>query len=52
MSINNEYIHKNHIKSLSINVKHLIYYIEAMIPKDRRTMNDIYPIEMTESQKD
>ena len=52
MSISNEYIHKNNIKSLSINVRHLIYYIEAMIRKDRRTMSDIYPIEMTEAQKD
>ena len=52
MSISNEDIHKNHVKTLSINVKHLIYYIEAMIPKDRRTMGDIYPVEMTEAQKD
>jgi hypothetical protein len=52
MSISNEYIHKNNIKSLSINVRHLIYYIESMIRKDRRTMSDIYPIEMTEAQKD
>ena len=51
MSISNEYIHKNNIKSLSINVRHLIYYIEAMIPKDRRTMGDIYPVEMTEAHK-
>lgn len=52
MSISNEDIHKNHVKTLSINVKHLIYYIEAMVPKDKKTMGDIYPVEMTEAQKD
>ena len=52
MSISNEDINNNHVKTLSINVSHVIRYVEAMIPKDKKTIADIYPVEMHETQKD
>ena len=51
MSISNEDISNNHVKTLSIGVKHLMYYIGALVPKDKKTMGDIYPIEVTAEQK-
>ena len=52
MSISNEDIHNNHVKTLSISVKYVMGYIEAMVPKDKKTISEIYPVEMHESQKD
>jgi hypothetical protein len=51
MSISSEDIHNNHLKTLSIGVKHLMYCIEEMVPKDKRTRAPIYPVELTEEQK-
>ena len=34
-----------------IRISHVIRYINAMIPKDKITMQDSYPVEMNENQK-
>ena len=52
MSTSNEDIYNNHVKTLSISVKHVMGYIEAMVPKDKKTISEIYPVEMSETQKD
>ena len=38
-------------ESLSIRLSHVVRYINAMVPKDKKTMLDNYPVEMSESQK-
>ena len=38
-------------ENLSISVSHVIRYINEMGPKDKRTLQSIYPVEMSESQK-
>ena len=35
-----------------IRISHVIRYINAMIPKDKKTMQDSYPVEMNENQND
>ena len=52
MSISNEDINNNHVKTLSIRVSHLIGYINQLPAKDKKTLADVYPIEMPESSKD
>ena len=44
MSISNEDIHKNHVKTLSISVKYVMGYIESMVTKDKKTISEIYPV--------
>ena len=34
-----------------IRISHVIRYINAMVPKDKKTMQDNYPVEMSENQK-
>ena len=38
-------------ENLSVNVSHVIRYINEMVPKDKRTLQSIYPVEMSEAQK-
>ena len=38
-------------ENLSVSVSHVIRYINEMVPKDKRTLQSIYPVEMSESQK-
>ena len=38
-------------ESLSIRLSHVVRYINAMVPKDKKTMQDNYPVEMSEAQK-
>ena len=38
-------------ETLSVNVSHVIRYINEMVPKDKKTMQDNYPVEMSEAQK-
>ena len=38
-------------ENLSVNVSHVIRYINEMVPKDKKTMQDNYPVEMSEAQK-
>ena len=38
-------------ESLSIRLSHVVRYINAMVPKDKRTLQSIYPVEMSEAQK-
>ena len=51
MSISREDIDNRHIKTLSISVNHVMRYIDTMGKKDKKTMSDVYPIEMTENNK-
>ena len=37
--------------SADIRISHVIRYINAMVPKDKKTMQDAYPVEMTETEK-
>ncbi len=37
---------------IDIRLSHVVGYINAMIPKDKKTMQDSYPVEMNENQKD
>ena len=39
-------------ESLSIRLSHVVRYINAMVPKDKKTISEIYPVEMSETQKD
>ena len=39
-------------ESLSIRLSHVVRYINAMVPKDKKTMQDKFPLEMSEGQKD
>ena len=34
-----------------IQISHVIRYINAMVSKDKKTMQDSYPVEMNENQK-
>ena len=34
-----------------IQISHVIRYINAMVSKDNKTMQDSYPVEMNENQK-
>ena len=38
-------------ENLSVSVSHVIRYINEMVPKDKRTLQSIYPVEMSEAQK-
>ena len=38
-------------ENLSVSVSHVIRYINEMVPKDKRTLQSIYPVEMREAQK-
>ena len=38
-------------ENLSVSVSHVIRYINEMLPKDKRTLQSIYPVEMSEAQK-
>ena len=38
-------------ENLSVSVNHVIRYINEMVPKDKKTLQPIYPVEMSESQK-
>ena len=38
-------------ENLSVSVSHVIRYINEMVPKDTRTLQSIYPVEMSEAQK-
>ena len=38
-------------ENLSVCVSHVIRYINEMVPKDKRTLQSIYPVEMSEAQK-
>ena len=51
MSISREDIDNRHIKTLSISVNHVMRYIDTMGKKDKKTMSDVNPIEMTENNK-
>ena len=51
MSISRDDIANRHIKTLSISVNHVMRYIDTMGKKDKKTMSDVYPIEMTENNK-
>ena len=51
MSISRDDIANRHIKTLSISVNHVMRYIDIMGKKDKKTMSDVYPIEMTENNK-
>ena len=51
MSISRDDIPNRHIKTLSISVNHVMRYIDTMGKKDKKTMSDVYPIEMTENNK-
>ena len=52
MSISNEDINNNHVKTLSTRVGHLINYVNVMVTKDKKSGAEIYPIEMTKFHKD
>ena len=36
---------------IDIRLSHVMGYINAMVPKDKKTMQDNYPVEMSEAQK-
>ena len=36
---------------IDIRLSHVMGYINAMIPKDKKTMQDNFPVEMSEEQK-
>ena len=36
---------------IDIRLSHVMGYINAMEPKDKKTMQDNYPVEMSEAQK-
>ena len=36
---------------IDIRLSHVMRYINAMIPKDKKTMQDNLPVEMSEEQK-
>jgi len=36
---------------IDIRLSHVMRYINAMIPKDKKTMQDNFPVEMSEEQK-
>ena len=38
-------------ENLSVSVSHVIRYINEMVPKDKRTLQSIYPAAMSEAQK-
>ena len=38
-------------ENLSVSVSHVIRYINEKVPKDKRTLQSIYPVEMSEAQK-
>ena len=37
---------------IDIRLSHVMGYIKAMVPKNNKTMQDSYPVEMNENQKD
>ena len=37
---------------IDIRLSHVMRYINAMIPKDKKTMQNKFPLEMSEGQKD
>ena len=37
--------------SADIRISHVIRYINGMVPKDKKTMQDAYPVEMNEAAK-
>ena len=37
---------------IDIRLSHVMGYIKAMIPKDKKTMQNKFPLEMSEGQKD
>ena len=43
---------KMNLEDLPLRVKHLIRYMNSIVPKDKKTMADKYPVEMTETDKD
>ena len=36
---------------IDIRLSHVMGYIKAMVPKNNKTMQDSYPVEMNENQK-
>jgi len=43
---------KMNLEDLPLRVKHLIRYMNSIVPKDKKTMADKYPVEMTKTHKD
>lgn len=37
---------------IEVRLSHVMGYIKAMVPKDKKTMQDTYPVQMSEKQKD
>ena len=37
---------------VEIRLTHVMGYIKAMVSKDKKTMQDAYPVQMSEGQKD
>jgi len=35
-----------------IRISHVIRYINSMVTKDKKTLQDSYPVEMSQNQKD
>ena len=40
------------LEYLSLKVKHLMLFMNSIVPKDKKTMADKYPVEMTKTHKD
>ena len=43
---------KMNVEDIPLKLKHLIRYMDSMVPKDKKTMADKYPVEMTKTDKD
>tara|TARA_Y100000310_G_C20571480_1_gene758247 strand:- start:1084 stop:1254 length:171 start_codon:yes stop_codon:yes gene_type:complete len=39
------------VEDIPLRVKHLIRYMDSMVPKDKKTMADKYPVEMTKTDE-
>ena len=46
------YENKMNVEDIPLKLKHLIRYMDSMVPKDKKTMADKYPVEMTKTDKD
>ena len=51
-SISDEDFTHHRINTLAVNVSHVIGYIKALVTRDRRSAAEIYPIEITETNKE
>ena len=43
---------KMNVEDIPLRVKHLMRYMNSIVPKDKKTMADKYPVEMTKTDKD